>query len=128
MKAPIRLEDIEEFDLVCRIPRAAITEDILKGVRQLHEPDEIEPFLRDILTDQTETPHTSTEIADILTTHLTHLRQPRLTAFVNKGKSYPKVTSKEVTYQIYRLRQIPNIGVMVLLAVGEIYDDARCKA
>lgn len=125
MKAPVRLEDIEEFELVCRIPRAAITEEILKGVRLLNEPDEIEPFLRDILTDKTETPHTSTEIADILTTHLTHLRQPRLAAFVNKGKSYPKVTAKEVSYQIIRLRQVPNLGLMVLLAVGEIYDDAK---
>ena len=125
MKAPVRLEDIEEFELVCRIPRTAIPEEILEGVRQLHERDEIEPFLRDILTDRTETPHTSTEIADILTTHITHLRQSCLTAFVNKGKSYPKVTAKKVSYQILKLKQIPDLGLMVLLAVGDIYDDAK---
>ena len=125
VKAPVGLEDIEEFEVIYRIPRAAITEEILEGVRQLHEPDEIEPFLRDILADKTETPHTSTEIADILTTHVTHLRQSRQTAFVNKGKSYPKVTAKEVSYQLLRLRQIPNLGLMVLLAVGDIYDDAK---
>jgi len=115
MKAPVRLEDIEEFELVCRIPRTAIPEEILEGVRQLHERDEIEPFLRDILTDRTETPHTSTEIADILTTHITHLRQSCLTAFVNKGKSYPKVTAKKVSYQILKLRQIPDLGLMTFM-------------
>ena len=122
---PTRLENIEEFELASRVPRSAITGEILKGVRQLNEPREIEPFLREIISDKTATPHTSTEIADILTTHLTCAGKPYLAAFVNKGKSYPKVTSKEIAHQIVRLQDIPGIGLAILLAVGDIHDDAK---
>lgn len=125
MKAPVRLEDLEEFELVSRIPRHAIEESVLRGVRQLSEREHIEPFLREILPDKTETPHTSTEIADILTTHVTRFGQPSLAAFVNKGKSRPKVTAKDLTHQVLRLRQIPSLSLIVLLAVGDIQDDAK---
>jgi hypothetical protein len=124
VKAPIRLEDIEEFGIALRIPRSAITDPILIGVRQLNETKEIEPFLREIISDKTSTPHTSTEIADIMTTHITCAGKPCLAAFVNKGKSYQKVTAKEVAHQIVRL-DIHGIGLMILLAVGDIHDDAK---
>jgi hypothetical protein len=122
---PTRLENIEEFEIATRVPRSAITGAVLKGVRQLNETSEIEPFLREIIADMTTTPHTSTEIADILTTHLTCAGKPYLAAFVNKGKSYPKVTSKEIAHQIIRLQDIPGIGLAILLAVGDIHDDAK---
>ncbi len=124
---PIRLEDLEEFTVAGRIPRHAITQDILAGIRQLDEKTEIEPLLREIFPDPTNTPHTSTEVADILTTNVTYLHsgQPCLAAFVNKGKSYPKVTSKKVAHQMLRLQQIPEIGLIVLLAVGDIHDSAK---
>jgi hypothetical protein len=119
------MEDVEEFELARRVPREAITGQILEGVRNLHEINEIEAFLREIVPDQTETPHNPTEIADILTTHITYAGQPHLTAFVNKGRSYSKVSAREVTHQIYRLKHIPDIGIMILLAVGDIQDDAK---
>lgn len=124
---PLRLEDIEEFTVAGRIPRHAITQDIINGIRQLNEKTQLEPFLREILPDPTNTPHTSTEVADILTTHVTHSSsgQPLLAAFVNKGKSYSKVTSEKVAHQMIRLQQIPPIGVIVLLAVGDIHDSAK---
>ena len=125
MRPPIRLEDIEEFEPVYRVPRAAITDGILEGVRLLYEETEIEPFLREILPDPTQTPHTSTETVDILTTHVTYSGQPRLAAFINKGRSSHKVTAKNVSNQIFRLRRIPNLGLAVLLAVGNIQDDAK---
>ena len=120
---PVRLEELEEFTVAGRIPRHAITQDILAGIRQLDEKTEIEPLLREIFPDPTNTPHTSTEVVDILTTHVTYLHsgQPCLAAFVNKGKSYPKVTSKKVAHQMLRLLQIPEIGLIVLLAVGDIH-------
>jgi hypothetical protein len=124
-KIPVRPEDIEEFELIRLIPREAITDTIRKGVRKLDERVELEPFLRDILPDKTETPHTSSEIADILTTHVTYSGRPHLAAFINKGKSYPKVTARVVTHQIVRLKQIPHLSLLVLLAVGDIYDDAK---
>jgi hypothetical protein len=119
----IRIEDIEEFRLVRRIPRTEISPDILGGIRELDEKTQIEPMLRSILPDPTETAHGSTEIADILTTHVSYGGRARFAAFVNKGKSTRKVTSKRVGHQVYRLRQIPGLHLIILLAVGDIQDD-----
>lgn len=121
---PLRLEDVEEFQFVKLLPRIAITDEIRAGVRKLDEDKEIERFLREILPDRTKTPHNSSEIADILTPHVTVAGQPRLAAFVNKGKSFPKVTSTDVSHQILRLHQIRQLGIIVLLAVGHIQDNA----
>jgi hypothetical protein len=124
-KVPVRLEDIEEFAPARRIPRTAITDEIRAGIRKLDEDKEIERYLRDILPDHTKTPHTSTEIADILTTHVSYAGRPRLAAFINKGKAFPKVTAREVTHQIVRVQQLPHLSLIVLLAVGDIQDDAK---
>ncbi|MCA9838235.1 MAG: hypothetical protein KC422_15055 [Trueperaceae bacterium] len=121
----VSIEDIEEFEAAKRIPRKAINSQILKGIRNLNESKELEPFLREILTDATETAHTATEIADILTTHITIEGQHKFAAFVNKGKATPKVTSKLVGHQVLRLHQIPNLDLIVLLAVGDIQDDIK---
>lgn len=45
---PMRLEDLEEFAVAGRIPRHAITQDILAGIRQLDEKTEIEPLTRNL--------------------------------------------------------------------------------
>lgn len=121
----LRIEDIEEFKLATRIPRAAIDAEVLSGVRQLNESTEIEPYLREIISDQTETAHTSTEIADIVTHLITIKGKPVLSAFVNKGKATRKVTSKLVSHQIMRLQTIPGVELMVLAATGDIQDDAK---
>lgn len=84
MSSTLRIEDIEEFEVVKRIPRQAVSQEVLEGIKSLNESTEIEPFIRAILADYTNTPHTSTEIADILTHHLTIQGQPQLTAFVNR--------------------------------------------
>ncbi len=125
MTRAVRLEEIEEFSPVGRLSRQAITENpiVLQGIRRLREGEEIEPFLRAILPDPTHTPHNSTEIADILTTHVTYGERPRLGAFVNKGRATATVTSRVVSHQVSRLRRVPGIDLMVLLAVGDIRDD-----
>lgn len=125
MKPPIRLEDIEEFEAIRQIPRNAISDEILQGVRNLHETEEIEKFLRNIIPDKNDTPHTSTEIVDILTPHLTYFGQPRLSAFINKGKSFSTVSARNISNQIFKLRRIPTVELVVLLAVGNIQDDAK---
>lgn len=123
MKPPIRIDEIEEFEAVRKIPQAYINETILVGVRQLNEKKDIEPFLREILSDPNDTPHNSAEIVDILTTHITYNGQLYLSAFVNKGKSFTKVTAKDVSHQFYKLARLPNLGLIVLLAVGNILDE-----
>src|SRR5690349_16799061 len=89
MSRQLYIHDIEEFELVNRIPRTAITDKILSGVAQLDEKHELEVFLREIIADKTNTPHTSTEIADVLTT-VTNQGKPLFAAFINKGKSTQK--------------------------------------
>ena len=123
----ISVENVEEFGLVRRLSRSAITTDMLAGIRRLHETKEIEPFLRAIIFDTTQTPHGSMEVADILTTHVTYGNRPRLAAFVNKGRSTPQVRLSNVGHQVLRLGSIPNIDLMVLLAVGDIQDDIKAS-
>ena len=125
MSTLVRIEDVEEFSPAGSIPRHAVSEQILAGVQALNEATELEPFLREILPDPTETAHTSTEITDILTTHVTVRSQAQLAAFVNKGKSTRKVTSKGVAHQLMRLQSIPGATLVVLLAVGDIQDDIK---
>jgi len=124
MKRLIKIHDIDEFSEIKTIPDAAINKEILFNIKNLDEKS-IERFLREILYDPNETPHGPTEIADILTTHV-HVRgDKRLAAFVLKGKSFPRVSSREVTHQFVKLRQIPQLGLMVFVAVGNIQDDAQ---
>ncbi len=121
----IEVHDISEFSRVVAIPDAAISDTILSKVAKLHEINELEKFIRQIIYDPTETPHGPTEIADILTSHI-HIRgEKRLAGFVLKGKSFQKVKSRDVTHQFAKLRTVPDLGVMIFGAVGHIQDDAQ---
>jgi len=121
----IKIHDIAEFSEIGIIPDTAITDVILTNVRNLDEKEEIERFVREILYDPNETPHGPTEIADILTTHVHVNGKKQLAAFVLKGRSFLKVTSRNVTHQFARLRQIPKLDLIVFGAVGHIQDDAQ---
>lgn len=124
MSAPIKPQDVDQFFQVVNIPEGSITPDTLAGVRQLDERRELEPMLRQILFDPGETPHGPTEIADVLTRVDVRGRRCEA-AFVLKGKSYAKVRSTAIAHQLLRLRQLPALGLIVLVAVGDIQDDAR---
>lgn len=121
----IKIHDVDEFSRVKAILDAGINETILSSIRNLDERGELEQFVREILYDPNETPHGPTEIADILTSHV-HIRgDKRLASFVLKGKSFQRVSSRDVTHQFAKLRQIPSLGLMVFGAVGNIQDDAQ---
>ena len=106
----IELHDIDEFSEVVTIPSSDVNDTILSNVRDLDEKSEIEQFVREILYDPDETPHCSTEIADILT-HLHVKGNKRLVAFVLKGKSFQKVRSKDITHQFAKLFQMHSTTV-----------------
>lgn len=121
----IKIHEIDEFSEIRAIPDAAIDDTILSNIRELDEESEMERFIRETLYDPNETPHGPTEIADILTSRV-HIRgDKKLAAFVLKGKSFKKVSSRGVTHQFAKLRQIPQLGLMVFGAVGNIQDDAQ---
>lgn len=120
----IKIQEIDEFSEIITIPDQAITETIIFNVRKLDEEKEFERAIKGILFDKNETPHGPTEIADIITSlHIHGVKKNA--AFVLKGKSYPKVSSKLVSHQFLKLRQIPDLGLAVFAAVGNIQDDAR---
>jgi hypothetical protein len=125
MPRQIQIQEIEQFTFVARVPTGAISSQVLDGVRNLHEKDSLEPAVREILYDPNETPHGPTEIADIYTSRVTVGGQPRVAAFVLKGRSFRRVSAREVTHQFVRLRRVPDLGLMVFMAVGDIQDDAR---
>jgi len=88
------------------------------------EDHEMEKYFRQIIADPTKTPHGPTEIADILS-YLHVKGEKKRTAFVLKGKSFKKITSRDVSHQFIKLRSIPGLGLMVFAAVGDIHDDAK---
>ena len=63
----IRLDDIRSFTAVKDAPLNEVTEALRLAVKQLHEADDMEEFLRAILSDRAATPHGPAELVDILT-------------------------------------------------------------
>ena len=121
----IKIQDIDQFCEVVNVPDTAIDPVVLGSVRKLDERRELEPMLREILWDPTETPHGPTEIADILTTKVRVRGERQFAAFVVKGKSFAKVRSEDIDHQVIRLRQLSGLGLMALIAVGHIQDNAQ---
>ncbi|MCK9440822.1 MAG: hypothetical protein M0Q13_05300 [Methanothrix sp.] len=121
----IKMHEIDEFSEVKTIPDGAVTSQIISNIRSLDEKSELEPFIRNIIFDPNSTPHGPTEIADIITTHV-HIRgEKQLAAFILKGKSYNRVSSRIVAHQFAKARQIIGLNLMVFVAVGGIQDDAQ---
>lgn len=116
---------IDEFADYNSVKKTAISKEVIDNIRKLDEETQIEQFIRDIISDPNETPHGPTEIADILTHHLHINGQKRLAAFVLKGKSFKKVTSREISHQFMKLRQLKDIDIIILAASGNIHDDAQ---
>jgi hypothetical protein len=123
--ALIRMQDIDQFSDVSQVADSLINREILSNIRRLHEINDIEKFIREILYDPNETPHGPTEIADILSTRLVVRGTKKFTAFVLKGRSFGSVTGNDVAGQFFKLRQLPNLGLIVFVAIGNIQDDAH---
>lgn len=117
-------EDIDQFRGARAVARS-VDAPLLAAVRALDEREEIEPFIRSILTDPNETPHGPAEIADILTHKLSVAGESGLAAFVLKGKSFPTVRPTHISHQIYRLEKIAGLQVAVLGVSGIILDAAK---
>ena len=118
MRRFIKIHEIDEFSEIKAIPDASISEEMLTTIRNLDEKGEIEHFVREILYGPNEIPHGPTEIADILTSHV-HIREDkRLVVSILQGKSFKRVSSRDVIHQFAKVRKIPEFGLMVLGAVG----------
>ena len=120
----IELSDIDEFSAIKNVPNSGINKEVIETITNIYEHD-LERFIREILFDPVETSHDPMEIADILTDHVHIKGEKRLTAFILKGKSMKKITSKGITHQFAKLQTISGIRLIVLAFVGTIQDDAR---
>lgn len=121
----LALDDVDSFEPVKAFPAREVSEAVISAVRVLDEREEIEPFIRTILTDVGETPHGPAEIVDILTPKIMYQRQSQLAAFILKGKSFPTVRPKHVAHQIYRLEKIIGLRLAALAYTGTILDAAK---
>ena len=121
----INIEDIPAFRKVKDVPADKVTDILRSAVAQLHESDDIEEFLRAILSDRAATPHGPAEIVDILTHRIELEGSNGLAAFVLKGRSYPTVRPRDASHQIYRLEKIDDLALAVFGATGIVLDGVK---
>jgi len=121
----LQIDEIDTFKAVGDVPAKGVSDQLIKAVRSLDEREELEPFVRAVLADTSDTPHGPAEIADILTHKLKLGGETRLSAFVLKGKSFPTVRPKHVSHQLYRLEKISGLSFAVFAASGTILDAAK---
>jgi superfamily II DNA or RNA helicase len=121
----LTLDAIDSFREVRAYSASLITKELVEVVKGLDERQELEPFLRSILTDIGDTPHGPVEIVDILTHKLIYKGNPVLSAFILKGRSFPTIRPKHVAHQIYRLEKIDGIGLAVLGYSGTALDAVK---
>src|SRR6267154_1598430 len=121
----VTLDSIDSFREARNYPASDIGLGLIEAVRSLDEREELEPFLRSILTDVGDTPHGPAEIVDILTHKLIYRNEPILSAFILKGRSFPTVRPKHVSHQIYRLEKIAGLGLAVFAYTGTVLDAAK---
>jgi superfamily II DNA or RNA helicase len=128
MNLAIPIEAFDAFRTVRDFPVSELPSDafltLVEKVKQLDEREELEPWLRLILSDNAQTPHGPAEIVDILTT-LRANEKEGLAAFILKGKSFPTVRPADVSHQIYRLKKIVGLKFAVFAAPGTILDAAK---
>jgi hypothetical protein len=121
----LAVDRFDNFKAVRDFPAGSFVPEVVDKTRDLDEREELEPFLRAILTDTNETPHGPAEIADILTHKLTVDNTTGLAAFILKGKSFSVVRPKHVSHQIYRLEKIAGLRFAVLAVTGNLLDQAK---
>ena len=121
----ISIDDIPVFAEVRNVRAAEIKEPLRTAVKQLHEADDIERFVRSILSDRAATPHGPAEIADILTHRIALNGSDGLAAFVLKGRSFATVRPKDVSHQIYRLEKIDGLSFAAFGATGIVLDSVK---
>lgn len=125
MSLLITIDAFDPFKEVRDIAEETLSPELLNAVRKLDEADEMEVFLRAILSDFNQTPHGPAEIVDIFTHRVSVQNQCGMAAFILKGKSFPTVRAADVSHQIYRLKKIAGLKYAVFAAAGTVLDAAK---
>lgn len=119
----IRPEAIDEFRRISAAP--TVRPEVVEVLRLADEEHQLEPAIMRIIGDVDRTPHGPTEIADIVSVHLHVEGTAVFGALVLKGKTWPIVKARDVSYQILRAAQLPRVDLLGLIAVGDIQDDVK---
>lgn len=121
----VPLYEIFSFRKVKKVPE--VSDEQTKATRKLSET-EIEEKIRGILRDQNITSHGPAERADIFTTKLfvNNENDLRNSAFIIKGKGYPKVYLGSVAVNILKAVELP-VDIVFLVHTGSILDEAQEK-
>ena len=123
--ALIKIEQIDNFDKIKSVKKSSVIDEAVFTIKNLHEVQEMEPWIQAILFDTNTTPHGPVELVDILTHKMSVKGKPGTSALVLKGRSYRKVRPKDVSHQIFRLERIAELSTMVLAASGDILDEVK---
>lgn len=121
----VTLDEVDSFSEVRSVPASKIIPALVAVVRDLNEPDELEPHLRAILADVGATPHGPAEIVDIFTHKVRLRRTPALAGFILKGRSFRTVRPQDVSHQIYRLEKIDGLQLAVFAYTGTALDASK---
>jgi hypothetical protein len=121
----IPLDDIPSFAAVKDAPLDKVSDALRDAVKRLHEVEDMEEFLRAILSDHAATPHGPAELVDILTHRIEIDGRSGWGAFILKGRSFKTVRPSDVSHQIYRLEKIDALTLAVFAASGVVLDSVK---
>ncbi|MDY0871598.1 DEAD/DEAH box helicase family protein [Dongia rigui] len=121
----IGLEQIPLFAKAGDISPNEVTDQLRASVKALHESEDIEEFVRAILSDRAATPHGPAEIVDILTHRIEISGTSGWAAFILKGRSFKTVRPADISHQIYRIEKIAGLKVAILGATGVVLDGVK---
>ena len=116
---------VDNFHPTRDVAPRTVSEQALDTVRNLHEADEMEPWVQAILFDTNNTPHGPSEIVDIFTHKVTVRGREGMAAFILKGRSFATVRPTHVAHQIFRLERIRGLSFAFFVASGNVLDDVK---
>ncbi len=119
------LLSVDNFRPARDIAPKQISDEVLATVRELHEAEQMEPWIQAILFDTNNTPHGPSEIVDILTHKVSVREQVGIAAFILKGRSFRTVRPSHVGHQIFRLERIRDLRFAFFVASGNILDEVK---
>jgi hypothetical protein len=116
---------VDNFEAARAVAPRDVSEAALATVRDLHESNEMEPWIQAILFDTNDTPHGPSEIVDVLTHKISVRGQEGMAAMILKGRSFPTVRPRDVGHQIFRLERIEDLAYAFFVAPGNVLDDVK---
>lgn len=121
----IPIDHYDQFDNMRNFSRESVSDILIDAAKGFHESEDLEEMLLTALTDPNRTPHGPSEIVDIMTVQLSHRDTLGVAGIILKGRSFQNVKPKDVSHQIFRLRQVTDLKFAIFGHVGNVLDGVR---